>query len=31
VPTGQEPQLIAQRNALESFEGNGCTVVVAAA
>jgi len=31
-PTGQEPQLIgkrAQRNALESFEGNGCTVVVA--
>ena len=33
-PTGQEPQLIgkrAQRNALESFEGNGCTVVVAAA
>jgi len=33
-PTGQKPQLIgkrAQRNALESFEGNGCTVVVAAA
>ncbi len=33
-PTGQQPQLIgkrAQRNALESFEGNGCTVVVAAA
>jgi transcriptional regulator with XRE-family HTH domain len=33
-PTGHEPQLIgkrAQRNALESFEGNGCTVVVAAA
>jgi transcriptional regulator with XRE-family HTH domain len=33
-PTGQEPQLIgelAQRNALESFEGNRCTVVVAAA
>jgi transcriptional regulator with XRE-family HTH domain len=32
-PTGQEPQLIgkrALRNALESFEGNGCTVVVAA-
>jgi transcriptional regulator with XRE-family HTH domain len=34
APTGQEPQLIgkrARRNALESFEGNGCTVVVAAA
>lgn len=34
VPTGQEPQLIgkrARRNALESFEGNGCAVVVAAA
>jgi Helix-turn-helix len=33
-PTGHEPQLIgkrAQRNALESFEGNGCIVVVAAA
>jgi transcriptional regulator with XRE-family HTH domain len=33
-PTGQEPQLIskrAERNALESFEGNGCTVVVASA
>ncbi len=33
-PTGQEPQLIgkrARRNALESFEGNGCAVVVAAA
>ncbi|MGH2853378.1 MAG: helix-turn-helix transcriptional regulator [Solirubrobacteraceae bacterium] len=34
APIGQEPQLIgkrARRNALESFEGNGCTVVVAAA
>jgi len=34
APTGQEPQLIgkrARRHALESFEGNGCTVVVAAA
>jgi transcriptional regulator with XRE-family HTH domain len=34
APTGQEPQLIgkrARRNALESFEGNGCAVVVAAA
>jgi transcriptional regulator with XRE-family HTH domain len=34
APTGREPQLIgkrARRNALESFEGNGCTVVVAAA
>jgi transcriptional regulator with XRE-family HTH domain len=34
APTGQEPQLIgkrARRNALESFEGNGCSVVVAAA
>jgi len=33
-PTGHEPQLIgkcARRNALESYEGNGCTVVVAAA
>jgi transcriptional regulator with XRE-family HTH domain len=33
-PTGHEPQLIgkrARRNALESFEGNGCAVVVAAA
>jgi hypothetical protein len=33
-PAGQEPQLIgkrAQRNALESFEGNDCRVVVAAA
>jgi transcriptional regulator with XRE-family HTH domain len=33
APTGREPQLIgkrARRNALESFEGNGCTVVVAA-
>ncbi len=34
APTGREPQLIgkrARRNALESFEGNGCAVVVAAA
>jgi transcriptional regulator with XRE-family HTH domain len=34
APTGQEPRLIgkrARRNALESFEGNGCSVVVAAA
>ncbi len=34
APTGQEPQLIgkrARRNALESFEGNGCSVVVSAA
>lgn len=34
APTGKEPQLIGQRarrNALESFEGNGCAVVVAAA
>ncbi len=34
APTGQEPQLIgkrARRNALESFEGSGCAVVVAAA
>ncbi len=34
APTGQEPQLIgkrARRNALESFEGNECAVVVAAA
>jgi transcriptional regulator with XRE-family HTH domain len=34
APTGQEPRLIgkrARRNALESFEGNGCNVVVAAA
>ena len=34
APTGKEPQLIgkrARRNALESFEGNGCAVVVAAA
>jgi transcriptional regulator with XRE-family HTH domain len=33
-PAGQEAQLIgkrARRNALESFEGNGCAVVVAAA
>jgi transcriptional regulator with XRE-family HTH domain len=34
APTGQEPQLIgerARRNALESFAGDGCAVVVAAA
>jgi transcriptional regulator with XRE-family HTH domain len=34
APTGKQPQLIGQRarrNALESFEGNGCAVVVAAA
>ena len=34
APTGREAQLIgkrARRNALESFEGNGCAVVVAAA
>lgn len=34
APTGRQPQLIgklARRNALESFEGNGCTVVVASA
>jgi transcriptional regulator with XRE-family HTH domain len=33
APTGKQPQLIgkrARRSALESFEGNGCTVVVAA-
>jgi ribosome-binding protein aMBF1 (putative translation factor) len=33
TPTGREPQLIgsrARRNALESFEGNGYAVVVAA-
>jgi ribosome-binding protein aMBF1 (putative translation factor) len=33
-PTGREAQLIgkrARRNALASFEGNGCAVVVAAA
>ncbi len=33
TPSGHEPQLIgswARRNALESFEGNGCAVVVAA-
>lgn len=33
APAGQEPQLIgnrARRNALESFEGDGCAVVVAA-
>jgi transcriptional regulator with XRE-family HTH domain len=33
TPGGHEPQLIgkrARRNALESFQGNGCTVVVAA-
>jgi transcriptional regulator with XRE-family HTH domain len=34
APTGKEPQLIGQRarrNALEAFDGNGCSVVVAAA
>jgi DNA-binding XRE family transcriptional regulator len=34
APSGQEPRLIGQRarrNALESFQGNGCAVVVAAA
>ena|SRR5579863_10476576 len=34
APTGKEPQLIGQRarrNALESIDGNGCSVVVAAA
>lgn len=34
APTGKEPQLIrqrARRNALEAFEGDGCSVVVAAA
>ncbi len=33
APSGHEPQLIgnrARRNALESFQGNGCAVVVAA-
>ena len=33
TPSGHEPQLIgkrASRNALESFQGNGCAVVVAA-
>lgn len=33
VPSGQEPQLIgsrARRKALESFQGSGCSVVVAA-
>ncbi len=33
TPSGREPQLIgkrARRNALESFQGNGCAVVVAA-
>jgi DNA-binding XRE family transcriptional regulator len=33
APAGREPQLIgnrARRNALESFEGDGCAVVVAA-
>jgi transcriptional regulator with XRE-family HTH domain len=33
APSGQEPRLIgsrARRNALESFEGNGCAVLVAA-
>jgi transcriptional regulator with XRE-family HTH domain len=34
APTGQEPQLIDKRarlNALEAFDGDGCSVVVAAA
>lgn len=34
APTGREPQLIGQRarrNALEAFDGDGCSVVVAAA
>jgi transcriptional regulator with XRE-family HTH domain len=34
APTGKEPQLIGQRarrNALEAFDGAGCSVVVAAA
>jgi DNA-binding XRE family transcriptional regulator len=34
APIGREPQLVgerARRNALESFEGNGCSVIVAAA
>jgi transcriptional regulator with XRE-family HTH domain len=34
VPTGKEPQLIGQRarrNALEAFDSDGCSVVVAAA
>jgi transcriptional regulator with XRE-family HTH domain len=34
APTGKEPQLIGQRarrNALEAFEGDGCSVVVATA
>ncbi len=34
VPIGKEPQLIGQRarrNALEAFDGDGCSVVVAAA
>lgn len=33
TPSGHEPQLIgnrARRNALESFQGNGCAVLVAA-
>jgi transcriptional regulator with XRE-family HTH domain len=33
TPSGHEPRLIgsrARRNALESFEGNGCAVIVAA-
>jgi transcriptional regulator with XRE-family HTH domain len=33
TPTGREPQLIGKRarsNALESFEANGCAVIVAA-
>lgn len=34
TPTGKEPKLIGQRarrNALETFDGEGCSVVVAAA
>ena len=34
APSGKEPQLIGQRalsNALEAFDGEGCSVVVAAA
>jgi ribosome-binding protein aMBF1 (putative translation factor) len=33
APSGHEPQLVgshARRNALESFQGNGCAVVIAA-